>query len=205
MGLVKATIHSKARTLLNEAIAGYWLDSEINGWIDDAATDISTKTYCYEISAPITLLTSQQLYTLPDECLKALGVIYANKGLKRIVPWMEGLQTAIISAVPDYFFEITDKIGFTPIPTASENTKIATLYYAKVTNDITKIPLKFQVATILFVVSMALLKERQYAKSSQILQIYISLLNMDKSEVEIEKVEQPQPQNNYVLKLIGPQ
>ena len=205
MALVKVTIHTKARALLNEIIEGFWLNTEIDGWIDDAALDISAKTYCYEVSASVTLATTTQLYSLPADCIKALGAIYVNKGLKRIVPWMEGLQTAVVSGPPEYFFEITEKIGFVPYPTLAENATTVTLYYAKSTNDITKIPSKFQVPAILFVVMMGLLKERQYAKAGQILQVYTALLDLDRGEVEVEKVEQPQPLNHYVLKLMGPQ
>ena len=136
MGLVKITTRDKTRALLNEITEGFWLNSQLDGWIDDAAIDISTLTFCYEQSTPITLLTSTQLYTVHADCLKVLGAIYANVGLKSATPWMEGVQTAVTTGAPKYFFEIIQKLGVFPIPTVTENNTVLTVYYAKVTNNI---------------------------------------------------------------------
>lgn len=203
MGLVKATIHAKARALLNELIAGFWTDAQINEWIDDAALDISSKTYCYETMDLITLATSTQLYDLATNCLKILGLVYSNKGLDRITPWMEGKQTAIVSGEPEYFYEFANKVGLVPVPTSTENGHTITRFNACSTNDITNIPLKFQIPAVLFVTAMGLLKERQYGKAGQLLQLYTSILGVDRSEIEIEKTEQPGPQSSYVLKTLG--
>jgi hypothetical protein len=205
MGLTKSMVRDRARVLLNELVEGFWLNSQLEDWVDDSAIDISTKTHCYEVSGAVTLLTGVQTYSITVDYLKIIGVIYNNKGLKKATPQMEGLQTAVVTGPPEYFFDITDKLGFFPIPTATENSTVATVYFSKVTDNIVNIPLKFKTQAVLFVVFMGLLKERQYAKAGQLYQLYVQSLNLDKAEIAQENTEQPPPQNQYVLKLVGPQ
>ena len=205
MGLIKSTIRDRARVLLNEIVEGFWLNSELEQFIDDAAIDISTKTYCYELSKSVTMSTSTQLYTVSTDCLKILGAVYANKGLKRSAVYMEGLQTAVVSGAPEYFFEIINKLGLIPVPSSSENSKVITVYYAETTNNIRNIPLKFQISAVLYTIFMGLLKERQYAKAGQLYATYTTSLNLDKVEVTSEKLDVPPAQDHYILKLMGPQ
>jgi len=205
MGLTKSMIRDRARILLNEIVEGFWLNTQLESWVDDAAVDISTKTYCYEVSTPLTLTATTQMYTVATDYLKLIGVIYGSKGLKQATPQMEGLQTAVATGPPEYFFDITDKIGFFPVPTVTENATIATVYYSKVTEDITNIPTKFKTPAVLFVTFMGLLKEKQYARAGQLYQLYLQALNLDKGEVTQENIVQPPPQNQYILKLVGPQ
>ena len=205
MSLTKSIIRDRARALLNEIIEGFWLNTQLEDWVDDAAIDISTRTHCYEVKGSITLATSVQLYTVATDYLKVLGAIYENVGLKKTTPWMEGIQKAITTGPPEFYFDIVNQIGFFPIPTVSENTKLVTVYYSKVTDSIINIPMKFKIPAVLFVVVMGLLKERQYTKAGQVYQIYLQSLNLDKAEITSENTEQPPPLNQYTLKLVGPQ
>lgn len=206
MGLIKSDIRTRARSLLNEIVEGFWLDDELDAWIDDSALDISTKTHCYELSTDISLLTNTQLYNMPDtDYLKVLGVIYAHRGLVKTTPWMEGVQTAVQTGPPKFYFEIINKLGLFPIPTVTENATLATVYYSQAIADITKIPLKFKAPAVLFTMCMALIKERQYTRSGQLLGMYDQLLSLDKVDIQSENVEQPPPQSHYILKLSGPQ
>jgi hypothetical protein len=107
--------------------------------------------------------------------------------------------------MPKYFFNRAGKIGFIPIPTATEESLQVMYQYAKAVNNIAYIPLKFQVAATLFVVHMALAKERQFAKSQAVYQAYLNHLNIERTEVAAEKVSTPLPQDHYVLKLVTPQ
>jgi hypothetical protein len=205
MGLTKSIIRDRARALLDEAVAGFWSNTELENWIDDAAIDISTKTYCCEVSGSVTLATGVQIYNVSTDYIKILGAVYASEGLKQITPWMTGLQYAVSTGAPKYFFDIIDKVGFYPVPTTTENGTIVTVYYAQVTSNIANIPVKFQTPAILFVTFMGLAKERQYTKAGQLYQLYIQSLNLDKIEIAAENTLQPAPQNQYTLKLVGPQ
>lgn len=204
MGLTKSSIRDRARILLNETVEGFWLNSQLETWVDDSAIDISTKTHCYEVSCLITLLTGVQTYTIADDYLKIISAVYVNKGLKLATPQMEGLQIALQSGKPEFYFDIASKIGFFPVPTVTENATTVAVYYSKVTEDITKIPLKFKTPAVLFVVCMGLIKERQYTKAGQLFQLYTQSLNLDKTEIKAENTENPPPQDHYVLKLSRP-
>jgi len=199
--LVKATIRDRARKLLNESNEGFWLNSDLEAWCDDAAIDISTRTYCYEQSATVTLATNIQTYTAPTDAVKLLDLIYAHKGLIRTTPRMEGIQTAVPTGPPKYYFEVASKIGVFPVPTVTENNTTVIVYYAKTTDMITNIPLKFQVPAVLFVVHMGLAKEKQYTKSGQAFQLYLSALNVERTEIVSEKIMTPPAQDQYILKL----
>lgn len=203
MPLTKSTIRDRARILLNELTDGFWVNSELESWIDDAALDISTQTYCYELNTSIALVTGTQFYSVAADNLKVLGVIYDHRGLKRATPWMQGVQTAVVSGPPDYFFEVISMLGIFPIPTTDQNGKLIDVYYASVTSDITKIKLKFQLSAVLYVVFMALLKERQYSKASSIYALYMSSLNLDRVEIVGENIIKPPAQDQYVLKIVN--
>lgn len=203
MGLTKSTIRNKTRILLNELVQGFWLNSELDGWIDDAALDISTKTYCNETISSIALSTGVSLYTAPIDCLRIIAAIYNTTGqaLKRLVANMLGIQSAAPPGPPEFFYEFALKVGFYPTPTISENTKTISIYHSLPTNNIRNIPLKFQVPAVLFTLSMGLAKERQYARAAQVQQLYMNSLSIDRKEVQLERIEVPAPLTQYVLKM----
>lgn len=199
--LVAATIRSRARSLLNEPVEGFYLDDEFNNWISDAAIDISGKTYCYVTSELIDLVTMVELYNIPLGTLKIISASYDGVGLERVSVIMKGKQTAIVTGKPKYYYEINNMLGVLPVPTGTlAETQLET-YIAKITNDITNIPDKFQLAAVLFTTSMGLIKIKQYDKALQLYNMYLASLGFDRQDVFTPQVEQPPPQNQYVLKV----
>jgi hypothetical protein len=199
--LVQAVIRSRARSLVNELIEGYFLEEEFDNWISDAALDISSKTFCYVVNEPITLIQLTELYTLPLDTLKVMSVTFRGVGLDRITTSMKGKQTAVPTGVPKYFYEMIDKIGLNPVPTPSEADENLDLYISITTELIINIPSKFQVPATLFVASMALIKQKQYDKATQLYNLYLSSLGLDRQDIAIPQLETPPPQNQYVLKI----
>lgn len=200
MGLSKTTIRTRARALLNEIVEGFWLNTELDAWIDEAAIDISSKTLCYDTYSTVSLIENVSIYTRPVDYLKLLGAVHGGIGLKRTLPWMQGLQTAVQTGAPEYFFEAGSIIGVSPTPTLTEHNTLLTLYYALTTDVVANIPLKFQTPAILFTVFMGLLKERQYAKAMQLYTLYLSSLSSDRIDITNEKADDPEPLNAYILK-----
>jgi hypothetical protein len=188
--------------MLNESVQGFWTDGELDAWIEEAAIDISGKTLCYDTYSTMPLIEGVSIYTRPIDYLKLLGITHVGHGLKRTLPWMQGLQTAVVDGTPEYFYEIGTAIGITPTPTAAEHNTLVTLFYALTTNLISNIPLKFQTPAVLFTVSMGLIKERQLAKAIQLYTLYLSSLSSDRADVVTEKVDRPEPLNAYILKPI---
>lgn len=205
MGLSKVAIRNEARILLNELVPSFWKNTDLDTWVDSAAIDISTKTYGYEKILPLSLITNAALYLVETDYLKIVAAIYNNEGLTRITPQMQGIQYAVSAGPPKHFYEFASRIGFYPVPTSNENAKVVTVFYAQVTNSISNLSLKFHVPAVLFTVSLGLAKERQYAKAAQMYGLYLSMLGLDRKEVQVEKTEVPQPTSSYILKLIGPQ
>lgn len=201
--LVAATIRARARSLLNELVEGFYLDEEFNNWISDAAIDISGKTYCYITQEYLDLVTMTELYGLPLGSLKVISASYDGVGLERISVTMKGKQTAIITGKPKYYYEINNMIGIVPLPTAAEleTTPQLETYVSMVTNNITNIPDKFQLAAVLFTASMGLIKIKQYDKAVQLYNMYMASLGFDRQDVFTPQVEQPPPQNQYILKI----
>lgn len=201
--LVAATIRARARSLLNEIVEGFYLDEEFNNWISDAAIDISGKTYCYITNEYIDLVTMTELYDLPLNSLKIISVSYDGVGLERISVTMKGKQTAVITGKPKYYYEINSMLGVAPLPTAAEleTTPQLETYVSMVTNNITNIPDKFQLAAVLFTASMGLIKIKQYDKAVQLYNMYMASLGFDRQDVFTPQVEQPPPQNQYILKI----
>ena len=68
--MTKAEIHIEIRVLLNEAIENFFLDSEIDNWIDQAAIDISIKTGCYEQTHEFETVDTTIEYDEPTGCIK---------------------------------------------------------------------------------------------------------------------------------------
>jgi hypothetical protein len=199
--LVGATIRSRARSLLNELTEGFYLDTEFDNWISDAAIDISGKTYCYTINYLIQLVTMTEIYTLPLDTLKIISLSFDGVSLDRVTVSMKGKQTAIPTGKPKYFYEITDKVGVVPVPTSAEAVESLDAYIAIITDDITNIPLKFQFSAVLFVVVMGLIKVKQYDKAAQLYNMYMASLGFDRQDILTPQIEQPPPQNQYVLKV----
>ena len=68
--MTKADILIEIRVLLNELTEGFFLDSEINNWIDQSAVDISTKTGCYEQTHTFETEDGTMEYDEPSGCIK---------------------------------------------------------------------------------------------------------------------------------------
>lgn len=207
MALVKATIAAKARILLNEITQGFYLDTDINTWIDDAALDISVKSYCYHVREEITLVAGTQRYT-PSSAVNALKVIsaaYNGVGLTLATHAMQGKQVASVSGPPKHYFEILDQIGFIPTPGSGDVSVKPEVIFACATIDINNLPLKFQSPAVFFTVGMGLIKAKNYDKATLMFNIYNSSLGLDRVDVTTPKTEMPPPQNQYVLKIIPAQ
>jgi hypothetical protein len=191
--LTASTVEVGARTLLNELVANFWTPADMTSWIQLAANDISNRTFCVEETEDVSLVTATQTYMPARNFLKVQDVLYTNifTSLKRAAGKMMGVQTAVPTGPPEYFFEFAGKVWFFPVPTTLENAHIMTLMLAIETNDITKIPSRYHLSAILFVTAMGLLKERNNNRATQIFSWYISTLQSDVQNVILPKGDPP--------------
>lgn len=80
----KAALLTEARAILNEPVEHFWLDTELNGWIDRGARKLSQITLCVPDKDTITTVASVYCYTLTIPFIKVQSVMYNNVGLQRI-------------------------------------------------------------------------------------------------------------------------
>ena len=80
----KAGLLAEARAILNEPVEHFWLDTELNGWIDRGARKLSQITLCVPDKDTITTAASVYCYTLAIPFIKVQSVMYNNVGLQRI-------------------------------------------------------------------------------------------------------------------------
>jgi hypothetical protein len=186
-------VKTAARRLLNEQYASFWLDTDLEDWVTQAAYDISTRTYSVETVDYISLLTGIDSYTPATAFLRVDNIYYAAAGktLRKTTPLMRGFQTAIPTGPPEYFYDYASKIWLFPTPTLAENGQILTAFFAKETNDITLISGRFYMSAVIFVVAMGLIKERQTTKALQMFNLYIASLSTDISNLLTQKFGAP--------------
>jgi hypothetical protein len=174
MSFTKEQILAEIRTLLNETSPGFWLDAEINNWIDQGALDISAKTLCIEDIATIALAAGTPEYNFPAGAIKIAACHFNGKGLVKIKPHQVGHISTKKTGEPEFWYPFARLIGVYPVPDASREGKKIKVYFHALTSDIAEIPDEFQSLGILFGLRNALLKDRKWASAAQVNGIYLN-------------------------------
>ena len=189
MAMTKANIHTEIRVLLNEVATGFFLDTQIDNWIDQAAIDISSKALCYEASGEITLVQGQLDYAVPTDCIKVVACQFANKGLMRIYPWQIGHISDTIAGPPQFYYDFATKIGIWPLCDTASNGKKVTVLFSKKTDDITKIVDQYQPYGILYGLYRGLIKDSKYGNANNILTRYLNNLLFHRQDLQEREVD----------------
>jgi len=169
----KATLKTEIRALLKEPTELFFLDTEIEGWIDQAAVDISMKTLCYESIDTVTLVSGTIEYSVPTDTIKIYGCSNSNDGMIKIHPRNLAHITEVTSGAPKYYYHFADKLGFYPIASATGSVSV---YSSKITNDITDIPDEYQPYAISFGMWKAKLKDDKFSQANAYLVQYLNSL-----------------------------
>ena len=77
--MTRADIRSKARKKLGETTGVFWLDTEINGWMEDAQKDIVWRARLKKTQGTFTTLADTARYavsTILPNCLRILGKVW---------------------------------------------------------------------------------------------------------------------------------
>jgi hypothetical protein len=202
MAFTLSTAKTEVRALINESTGVFWSDTEIENWIKEACTDISTVGAVVTDSQDVALVTNQLVYTSATEAwltnvLKIYGCYYDDgsngyKGLIRIHPRHIGNTDILSAGVPRYYCFFDNKFFVQPLPSASENAKNITVLHTKVTDDITALNYEHQKLAIKYATAMAYIKDRQYEPAGMLLQMYMNALNFekdDKTEREVDSLD----------------
>ena len=183
----------EVRYLINDPSENpFYDDVQIEGWIQQAASDISTKTLCTTDLDTLTLVNGQVAYTSSDSAwvdyLLKIKVAWYNyntenmRAIQRIEPWHFGNVQYKSSGEPRFFCEDGKRIYIWPIPNADTDSTDLTIIYSKLTFDITELREEYQQLTFLFAASMAKAKDRKFEEASLYQQLYLNALNFERQD-----------------------
>jgi len=135
----RLTIVTNARTELQESTAGFWADTELQRWYDDANSEITTSTK-QEATASSVLVSGTEAYALPADFYLARRVeLQSTAGSAsnwfNVLPYPldlrrpgDPINTTNLTSTPVGFFIFAGDIYFVPIPDQAYS---STLYYFK--------------------------------------------------------------------------
>jgi len=196
MAYTAATALTEVRSLIQEPIAAYWTDTEINEWIKQGCLDWCEKTLLLCKEDTITLVANQVQYTTStnsyiDNAIRTLHAEYNNVAMQRVrYEQLRGHNAMKLATdpAPKYFFDKYDGTSFTvyvaPTPSATYDSTIMSVLFAIRTDDITEIPYEYQQVIFLFAASKAKVKERQWQESALLWNQYVNNIAFSRRDTQ---------------------
>jgi hypothetical protein len=185
------TITTRVRALLNEATAGFWDDTHILQWINDAQRDIVSKTWCIGANETITLLNSTLEYAIVNDYTTLISCQYLESAAP-VKSLLKG-HPSMVGHVPDpgepvYWYEWDGKIGVFPL-VADATGMTVSLYQVPVLADLAAgntltIPFIFDDAVVFYATAMALYRDNELSTAQETLRIYETAISRFTQEME---------------------
>lgn len=184
MALTAADVRAEIRVLINEPVAAFWSDAEIDAWVTQAATNISM-TDPIETTASVTLVASTLEYTLPTTFAnptvttgiisKISAVHYNGRGLLHVHPRTIGNVSAdTTSNDPAVWSMHGTRFFLSPVGSGASGT--VDLYCSVFTDDIADVTDIYQPLAILFGAAKAKQKDGRFAEAAAFLSEYVNNL-----------------------------
>ncbi len=176
-------IRTRQRSLLAEATAALWADTELDRYANDAEWDVAIKTGCIENIDPVQTTSGS-----PFVAYSGLRVKYVEyvpgagtpRGLVRIHPRQIG--SLMTDAEPAYWFPWGRFVVIIPVPSQVYNLNLYVADYPAVlmsaTTDTPEVPAEVQHMLVSGGVWRALLKPRKFGTSGQLYQTYVAEVQM---------------------------
>ena len=192
-----ATALQQERSILNEPVARFWSDEELNNWTIEACVDISTKTLCREVIDTVVLVTNTMNYTAMvtgsagsvAKIVKVHACLYGKsdgssdyKSLRRIRPIQVNRQEKI-AGPPEVFFHFNTVLGLYPLATSDENGDIVQVYHSSIASAITELPEYYQPFAVNYAIGKALWKDKQWASGGLLLNDYYSMIQFHRADL----------------------
>lgn len=171
----RADLRTDIRSMLNESSEGFWLDSELNRWINESLVDISLSARRRAVHTFSTAVGTQY-YTLPADLIPAgITLVYYDTN-RRLGPTTlrELLNSGIdVSArgTPDLYYLSEDEtqLGLWRVPDAAKTVVIDYFkFVAQFTDDLVATPVPEQYRRLIrwYVLHMAYQKGRRDLNAS---------------------------------------
>ncbi len=184
-----ASAITKIRYYINEPVESTWSDTEILGWINDAQTDIVSRTQCLETKEQLALVAYQTEYLITSSYIAVTAVHYSPtdnvaKGLIRGHMSQTGHTGIQGTSEPNRWYEWNGKVGIYPVLTSVSTEKIR-VFLVGAPTDLTSTgavsyistPRIYDHSVYLYAAAQAFLKTGQYAKSGRLLAEYYAELD----------------------------
>lgn len=175
MALTLSDAVTRVRSNVNEAIAAYWSDTEIENWIKEGVKSFSSKSLlCEQIDVIDPMIASTLYYDSGDETwiadvLEIYSVLYFDgtstyKGLVKVHPRQIGNLATRTAGPSKYYCQHKRNLFVMPMVSATEVAAGATLtvLYAKETDDITELADEYQHIPVLYATAKAYQKDEKW-------------------------------------------
>jgi hypothetical protein len=185
MALTRVNTRSAIRTLLNEPVAKFFTDIEINGWIDEGCRDIcimtlcsthigsaitttsGISTYAYPVTVNTTAVHTIAIKTLLDSSSRSLtyitpDLIGRTENESQLPNWTEWGNSFILSPAPQTATTITPLLWTEVGCTADETLQLPSAYHHLV---------------VLYGSYKGFQKRRSYAEAAALFQQYTSQMD----------------------------
>jgi hypothetical protein len=195
MALTLSDATTQVRSNINEAIAGYWSDAEIQNWIKEGVRVFSSKSLMCEATGTVDpMITSTLFYDSGDETfiadiLEIYTVLYFDgtstyKGLIKIHPRQIGNLATRTVGPPKYYCLHDRKFYILPMVSATEVAAGATLsvLYAKETDDITALTDEFQHLPIIYATAKAYQKDEKWGAASGLMSQFFQETSFERND-----------------------
>lgn len=181
-----ADLRTRVRDILNESTAAFFSDAEIDRWLGDAAWDISSTTRCVEGTETRALAVGVRNYALATDAIEAAHVQDATTGigLVKITPSMAGhVSSETDGDTPQRWYEYARQVWIDPRPNAGAAVKNITIFYPRITQDVTLLPEYCQLAAVYYVVAMGKLKDKLPQEAAVFTSFYLNAIGFRRTDV----------------------
>lgn len=195
MALSLSDATTQVRSNVNEAIAAFWSDTEIQNWLKEGVRIFSSKTLLCEGTGVIDpMITSTLYYDSGDETfiadlLEIYTVLYFDgtnkyKGLIKIHPRQIGNIATQTVGPPKYYCLHDRKLYVLPMVSATEVSAGATLnvLYAQETDDITAMTDEFQHLPIIYATAKAYQKDEKWGAAGGLMSQFFQEMSFERND-----------------------
>jgi len=180
-------IRNEVRKLLNEPVAVFWSDDELDSWIRHSCVEISRHSLGIERKSAIALTGAIEYnFAIPGEKITRLyTVLYSDsgsfnndvEGLAQIHP--QQIKHLAQDGTPKFYYLFAGLIGIYP------DNAVGTVYvYHSVTSDQPmSVPEELQTLIILHTVFLCRLKERKNQEAAMFFSYYVNALRQYRADI----------------------
>ena len=193
MAFTAADILEKVRDVLNEAVAAFWSDAELERYIAEGTLDVSVKTGCVETHGAITLGPNTLAYPIPAtftdpplvgilSLVKIHAVLYNGQALAKIHPRMLAqVHDTTVDDTPLHWAHFGTQIYIAP---TGPNTAGDVLLLCSVsTDDVIDLPDAWQLLPVLYAASRAKVREGTFDEALVLYSEYLNSLTFQRNDV----------------------